>query len=231
MPSSCEEPLLLQSTEDGSPTLYSPRFSEHYHSTRGALSESRHVFIDHGLATLTLPSPIRVLEYGFGLGVNLLVALEWATRHDHSLEYTTLECYPVPLDLLATAHFEVDDNVTALWRAAHHAPWSVRQNIGERLTIQKVCCDFTAYTPAAHAFDIVFFDAFSPTHVPEQWSGSLFATIRASLLPHGLLVTYSASGLVKRALRDAGFVVKRCPGALGKHHMLQAFPAPAVPSV
>ena len=68
MLSSCEEPLLLQSTEDGSPTLYSPRFSEHYHSTRGALSESRHVFIDHGLATLTLPSPIRVLEYGFGLG-------------------------------------------------------------------------------------------------------------------------------------------------------------------
>ena len=38
----------------------------------------------------------------------------------------------------------------------------------------------------------------------------------------GLLVTYSAKGTVKRNLREAGFDVKRLPGALGKRHMVRA---------
>ena len=38
----------------------------------------------------------------------------------------------------------------------------------------------------------------------------------------GILVTYSAKGVVKEHLRQAGFVVKRLPGALGKRHMVRA---------
>lgn len=34
----------LQATEDGSLTLYTPRFGEHYHSTHGAVQESRHIY-------------------------------------------------------------------------------------------------------------------------------------------------------------------------------------------
>lgn len=223
---STDEPILLQ-TEDGSPTLYSPHFDEHYHSTRGALSESRHVFVDNGLATIyhdeKPPSALRVLEYGFGLGVNLLVALEWALPRALHLDYTTLERYPISPALLAAAHFRVEEEVARLWRSAHEAPWGVRQNVGAVLTLEKVQCDFTEYTPQAPAFDIVFFDAFSPTRVPEQWRTELFSSIKQVLAPHALLVTYSASGVVKRALRSAGFVVKRRPGALGKHHLLQAF--------
>ena len=78
------------------------------------------------------------------------------------------------------------------------------------------------YTPPVNTFHIVFFDAFSPLRVPEQWDSSLFARIFDALLPGGRLVTYSASGNVKQALRKAGFQVQRRPGALGKHHMLVA---------
>ncbi|MBO5873489.1 MAG: transcriptional regulator, partial [Rikenellaceae bacterium] len=38
----------------------------------------------------------------------------------------------------------------------------------------------------------------------------------------GVLVTFSIKGVVKQALREAGFEVKRLPGACGKHHMLRA---------
>ena len=36
-------------TDDGSPTLYLPALDEHYHSVRGAVAESMHVYIKTGL--------------------------------------------------------------------------------------------------------------------------------------------------------------------------------------
>jgi tRNA U34 5-methylaminomethyl-2-thiouridine-forming methyltransferase MnmC len=47
---------------------------------------------------------------------------------------------------------------------------------------------------------------------------------------NGTLVTYSSKGEVKRALRQAGFTVKRLPGPAGKRHMLQAV-KPMIPSL
>jgi len=37
-----------------------------------------------------------------------------------------------------------------------------------------------------------------------------------------VLTTYSSAGVVKRALRNVGFKVKRKPGPEGKFHMLNA---------
>jgi tRNA U34 5-methylaminomethyl-2-thiouridine-forming methyltransferase MnmC len=37
-----------------------------------------------------------------------------------------------------------------------------------------------------------------------------------------VLVTYSAKGTVKQALRSTGFEVERIEGAAGKRHMLRA---------
>ena len=39
----------LEETEDGSLTLYTPRFGEHYHSTHGAVQESAHIYLGLGL--------------------------------------------------------------------------------------------------------------------------------------------------------------------------------------
>ena len=40
---------VIQPTDDGVPTLYLPGLDEHYHSTKGALTEARHVYIDMAL--------------------------------------------------------------------------------------------------------------------------------------------------------------------------------------
>ena len=39
-------------TEDGSHSLFVPELDEHYHSTHGAIGESRHVFLKMGFETL-----------------------------------------------------------------------------------------------------------------------------------------------------------------------------------
>lgn len=44
--------IRVKITKDDSPTLYSEAFGQTYHSIHGALSESLHVFIKHGLAEI-----------------------------------------------------------------------------------------------------------------------------------------------------------------------------------
>jgi hypothetical protein len=42
------------------------------------------------------------------------------------------------------------------------------------------------------------------------------------LKPGGILVTYCVKGIVKQALREVGFTLKRLPGPPGKREMLRA---------
>ena len=39
----------LQISKDGSHTIFSEQFQASYHSIHGAIQESNHVFIDHGI--------------------------------------------------------------------------------------------------------------------------------------------------------------------------------------
>ena len=43
---------IIERTDDGSATLFVPELNEHYHSTKGARTESQHIFIDMGLKPL-----------------------------------------------------------------------------------------------------------------------------------------------------------------------------------
>ena len=46
--------MKLEQTADGSYTLYVPELDEHYHSVKGALTESQHIFIEMGLKHLII---------------------------------------------------------------------------------------------------------------------------------------------------------------------------------
>src|SRR5256885_9070938 len=61
---------------DGTP--YSPRFGDRYHSELGGLDQARHVFLGGcGLPAAWADAPQwRILETGFGFGLNFLVAWE-----------------------------------------------------------------------------------------------------------------------------------------------------------
>ncbi len=41
--------IQIEQTADGSQTLFVPELNEHYHSVKGALTESEHIFIRMGL--------------------------------------------------------------------------------------------------------------------------------------------------------------------------------------
>ena len=66
---------IIEKTEDGSATLFVPELNEHYHSVKGARTESQHIFIDMGLKASATARP-HILEIGFGTGLNALLTLE-----------------------------------------------------------------------------------------------------------------------------------------------------------
>lgn len=80
-------------TGDGSRTCHSLRYQQSYHSSNGALTEARHVFLNaSGVAErLRQARPTRVLEVGFGLGLNTLLSCDLATTYGASLCYHSIE--------------------------------------------------------------------------------------------------------------------------------------------
>src|SRR5690606_219344 len=75
MPADAENAVAVIATADGSRTLYSQRYAQAYRSRQGALSEAVSVFAKGSAAAdrLAAGMPTRVLEVGFGTGLNFLV--------------------------------------------------------------------------------------------------------------------------------------------------------------
>ena len=211
---------IIEPTEDGTPTLRHPVFGDTYHSTRGATGESMHVYIRQGFAASGLPH-VRLLEVGFDSGLNAWLTARAAFFMNRTVAYTALEPYPVDPRTAAQLSYGAD----RLFMALHEAPWNVPARITERFRIRKVETSLQDYEFDT-TFDLVYFDAFAPDTQPELWTADVFRRIFDILSEGGLLVTYSAKGTVKRNLREAGFDVKRLPGALGKRHMVRAVRPP-----
>lgn len=206
----------IELTDDGSATLRSPVFGDFYHSQRGAVGESRHVFVEAGFAA-SLSNPARILEAGFGTGLNAWLTLLEAARRGRTVEYTGVELYPVPADIAAELGYTEDERFMAM----HRAGWGREERITDDFTLTKLNADLTK-SEIRGIFDVVYYDAFAPETQPEMWRAELFVKICDAMPSGGILVTYSAKGDVRRALQGAGFEVEKLPGALGKRHMLRA---------
>ncbi len=89
----------IELTNDGSPTLFVPELNEHYHSTKGAVTESQHIFIRMGLEESAAPAP-RVLEIGFGTGLNAFLTLLATNEIQKNIHYTSIELHPLQEEII-----------------------------------------------------------------------------------------------------------------------------------
>lgn len=206
----------IELTDDGSATLLHPVIGEAYHSVRGAVGEAMHIFIGNGLRLSSLQS-LRILEVGFGSGLNAWLTLTECATTGKQVEYHALELYPIVLSTAEKLNYS--DN--PLFLTLHTAAWDDFCNITPLFRLKKIEGDLVN-VEFDTIFDIVYFDAFAPDCQPELWSQQVFAKIFEHMATGGSLVTYSCKGEVKRALRAAGFEVRRMKGALGKRHMIRA---------
>ena len=220
--------LEIQHTDDGSSTLFVPELDEHYHSVKGAYTEALHIYRDCAYLytserSATRHRPLRLLEIGFGTGLNAVVTAMVSTS-DSSVHYISLEKYPVEPQLVNKLGY--DTLVDApLFEAIHTAPWEQATAITPHFTLEKRCCDLLT-APLPHDIDIVYFDAFAPEKQPEMWSAEVFARIHQAMRPGGVLTTYCAKGAIRRLLQSTGFTVERLAGPIGgKREILRAVKA------
>ena len=219
----------LQATEDGSLTLYTPRFGEHYHSTHGAVQESRHIYTGFALkgrlATWHQDKerPLRLFEVGLGTGLNALLTALIANKEQIPIHYTSIEKYPLPKEIFHHLSYEdvIGEGSDELLRRLHESPWGEDVSITPFFTLHKVLGDLTDYV-FPQALDVVYYDAFSPEAQPELWEERLFLSLYDAMNCQATLATYCAKGVVRRALQQAGFSVERLPGPPGKREVLRA---------
>ncbi|MEF9923192.1 MAG: tRNA (5-methylaminomethyl-2-thiouridine)(34)-methyltransferase MnmD [Muribaculaceae bacterium] len=212
----------IEITADGSATIYLPEIDEHYHSIKGALTESQHIYRDCALRHCT-KNDIRVLEIGFGTGLNCIVT---ALEPNKKINYFTLELYPLQKETItAVGYAKLFDEIgEKLYISITDATWNESIEISTNFTINKLNIDFTnPNIELPTNIDVVYFDAFAPEKQPEMWSEDGFARIYACMATGGILTTYCAKGDIRRRLQSVGFTVERISGPKnGKREIIRA---------
>lgn len=208
---------------DGSHTLYNESIDEHYHSLNGAIQESMHVFIKNGLKCIS-KKEINIFEMGFGTGLNALLTAQVATRKQQKIHYTTVEKFPLNKSL--TDKLNYSDNKFFKFSKEdfdkiHQAAWDKWHQINTYFSIRKIKSDVKDVKFDGF-YDLIYFDAFSPDKQPDLWSEQVFKKLFKVMNKNGLLVTYSAKGVIRRRLESIGFEVERITGPPGKRHMIRA---------
>lgn len=215
--------MQLEKTADGSYTLFVPELDEHYHSVKGALTESEHIFINMGLNHSSATEP-HVLEIGFGTGLNAFLSLLEAEKTERKVHFTTIERYPLDIEMVRNMNYpeQVAPDHKTEYETLHKAPWETDVHITPFFTLHKIENDFTRFQFPT-GYDVIYFDAFAPEKQPEMWSQDLFNQLYRILNPGGILTTYCAKGVIRRMLQTAGFTVERLPGPPGgKREILRA---------
>ena len=232
----------LRLCEDGSHTLFSEKAGECYHSTHGAYTESMHIFINVGFRAVleneankeiykvqnpeqeTPSKSIRILEVGFGTGLNaLLTALE--TENSNTLvSYLGLEPFPILPATLQQLNYctLLSGKSERYFTEMHTGDWNTSILIHPGFYFKKLQIGFVEVELQKDGFDLIYFDAFSPETQPELWEPKVFEKCFDVLAKDGILVTYCAKGVVKRALKAAGFTIENLPGPPGKREITRA---------
>jgi tRNA U34 5-methylaminomethyl-2-thiouridine-forming methyltransferase MnmC len=212
-------------TQDGSHSITASRFGVSYHSKYGAITESRHVFIQAGLYPLLLntPAKIAILEIGFGTGLNALLTYHEIANRRVEVYYEAIEGFPISIPAAQKLNYpqlidEKDTGLNAVFGRMHEMPWEQEIALASPFKLQKRLGNLEElqFEPR---FDLIYFDAFAPSAQPELWTTPIMQKMYDALKPGGVLVTYCAKGEFKRTLKSVGFVVERMPGPPGKREM------------
>lgn len=231
MTDSKEQQSKLVTTRDGSHTLYSSRFDQHYHNPNGAIAESRHVFFEQSqlLADLKAGNPITILEIGFGTGLNLLLLMDYCLdlNSDSTINFFSIEGFPINTEIAENlnydqylAHPELAKHLSIIFDDLSDGinTFSLTSNI----TLQIFKGMFKNIHSDNLQADYIFHDAFSPDVNPELWTGNTFKKLAKLSNQNAILTTYCAASKAQGAMAWAGWMVAKTQGALGKREMIVA---------
>jgi tRNA U34 5-methylaminomethyl-2-thiouridine-forming methyltransferase MnmC len=217
---------ILTQTADGSNTIYNQTIGEHYHSSHGALQESRHVFLEAGLKFAidqTKQQEISIMEVGFGTGLNFILSYAHCDAENITLNYTGIEAFPLAKEIIEQTNYQeyVPLKVWKSFANQYEATLTEKQILSPLCELEIAHTTLEDFKTEA-IFDVLYFDAFSVQHQPEMWTNEMIAHACSFIKEGGVFVSYAITGNLKRAVKACGFTIEKLPGAPGKREMLRA---------
>ena len=229
--------------QDGVPSAKD--YGDVYFSRDDGLAESRYVFLQHNRLEErwrqldgSTQGRFTVCETGFGTGLNFLLTCElWLRTAPPSwtLHYISCEKHPLtPGDLhralsawpsLRELSTILQDNYPPLIpgqhrRYLHKSQICLDLLFGDILDTLPQLLDSVCPNSPEGAIDAWFLDGFAPATNPGMWQPALFDSMARLSHCGSSFATFTSAGLVKRGLRDVGFVVHKVKGYGRKRDML-----------
>jgi tRNA 5-methylaminomethyl-2-thiouridine biosynthesis bifunctional protein len=232
-------PAKVTFNDNGTP--YAEQFDDLYFSDTHGIAETEHVFIQHNQVLERLQSSqtatFVIAETGFGTGLNFIATLAHYLKLQSvyqdslpSVHFISVEKFPLcHADLrTALAHYPRLSTICEPLLAAYpialagchrldFAEGKVRLDLwfGDvHDVLPQLPC------PPEGLVDAWYLDGFAPSKNPEMWTSSLFQEMARLGKQGATFATFTAAGLVKRGLQDAGFSVDKRPGHGQKRHNL-----------
>ena len=196
-------------TNDGTPTLYSKQFDQHYHSVKeGALNESLSKHVIPALTYHKDKKELTILDICFGIGYNTLATLYYILSQNlnHKVHIYSPE---FDLDLIhSIRNFNYPKEFQSLL--------PIIQEISQNLYYEDEKCKIEIYNGDAREylqilynqnilFDTVYQDAFSSEVNRLLWTQEYFAQIKKILNDDAIVTTYSIATPIRLSIYNNGF--------------------------
>lgn len=223
--------MFILTTQDGSHTLFSEQFNEVYHSRKGAIEESKHVFLKQGfdfaLKSLSFGEgfSMRLFEVGFGTGLNALLTMLEAEKQNVAIHYETIEPFPLPIETIKDLNYTQQlgyELCYGPYHSLHLCRWNEWHEITKYFSFKKNNESLITFLPQPETYNLIYFDAFAPEYQPEMWTKEILKKMFEALMPEGILVTYCSKVSVQRTLKEVGFSIEKMQGPHGRREMLLA---------
>lgn len=209
-------------------------YDDVYFNTENGLEEIEHNFIEcnfltERFANLAPKASFRIVETGFGSGLNFLRAVELfleKANPSSELHFISFEKHPMVLEDLTKAHQLLPKNRTKFIQAAKDLQanyplllpgWHDVYLFENRVRLTLWFGDVQKGLPELDAslgckMDAWFLDGFAPVKNPDMWTATLYQQMARLSHESTTFSTFTAAGDVRRGLAKAGFEVKKRSG-------------------
>ena len=225
-----QTPFTLELTQDGSPTLKMPNGGESMHHSGGAALETQYIYktpIEWAFKHL---GEVNVHVVGLGLGY---IEISWAVEFLKTRKFkncqSRLTSFEVELELVEnfkswflqstkTSETKLDIYNTICQHLDSEVPINdIKQILSKNYENSEILNDLFIDYKKSNKAHVICFDAFSSKTTQNLWSEDfLNKYINQCAEEDCIFTTYACTGVLKRALKNNGFVLNERLGFKGK---------------
>ena len=199
----------MVTTKDGSNTLFSQRYNQHYHNPDdGAINEA---LTKHIIPTFTFhkdKKELTILDICFGIGYNTFSTIYYCLQNNLDIKLNfyspeldgnlvkSLENFPFPKEFDSIKHI-----INSVAKTSKYED--------EKIKIEVFIGDARKYIKSLkpNSFDIVFQDAFSSDVNFELWTKEYFEDIYKIANNNFIMSSYSIATPIRLSMYEANFLI------------------------